>query len=60
MDLHSKTPSSFSLLLINIYFYNIDKCLFFVLNRCYFFSVLFVDVLCFNHIIKLTKFIKIY
>jgi len=46
--------------IVKIYFYNINKYSFFALNHCYFFSTLFIiSVLFSNHIIKLTKFIKL-
>jgi hypothetical protein len=43
---------------VKIYFHYIFKCLFFVLN-CYFFVLFAIDILFFNNIIKLTKFIKL-
>jgi len=46
--------------IVKIYFYNINKYSFFALNHCCFFSTLFIiSVLFSNHIIKLTKFIKL-
>jgi len=40
--------------IVQVYFYNIKKHLFFVLNRCFFLFV--VDILFYNDVIKLIKF----
>jgi hypothetical protein len=44
---------------MKIYFYNISRRSSFVKNHCFFFVLFLVDILFFNDIIKLIKFIEL-